>query len=206
MTWTTDRQNPQPPFGRKAARWFRARLAAYLEEVAFRDAARKVTSRDLLPHAVEWYASQPRRFVRWVAATRYSGPGFASGGWELAADAVLDAFPQALTEAQRAAAAAVSAQFSTLDEWLAADLAGTIARAPLGGSASLDAETRTKLGAASYRRQLWWPLTCPECGAGWRRRMETRGAGFVVPVAADRQATRCPDCRAKRRQGRRAAS
>ncbi len=96
--------------------------------------------------------------------------------------------------------------FRTLEEWLVADLTGTLAAAPQGGSVVLNEEVRWQLYCARRRRELTRPVACASCGTPWQRRVEIRGSiGCVVAVAADRVATRCPSCRAKRKTAPRGA-
>lgn len=185
----------EPPFNRRALRWFRARVADILQGVAM-DVP--TTRREPLTGAepyfdalLEWYCARARRFAYWTAAPHYHGRGFSAGHWTVFHGEVELAFEQAQAEATRAHAAEALASVPSLDAWLEADLAGTLPAAPIGGSATLAPAQREALRTRKGDRELRARLrkTCPSCGARWAVR-----SGLQFPH--DLNAKRCPDCRA----------
>jgi hypothetical protein len=120
-----------PRFGKAAARWYRAALAAKLPTVI--DATKYG---HVLPHLVDWYAERPGQFVTWKPAEVYYGPGFAAGAWAVlwervyAEPAVGHAWRAAVARAdavaREAARRADAARFPTLDAWLEAERRGLL--------------------------------------------------------------------------------
>jgi hypothetical protein len=184
-----DPQDGKPKFGRKAQRWFRARLLQHLRELQVEPA--------LLDALADWYVEETTLYVRWVPATRYSGKGFALGGWELHDDRVLADLLTGLEAVRATVATAAANAFTSLDEWLAADLAGTIPAYgyQLGGSPRLPEALRGKLKSATWRRDLLRPRECPDCHGAWRVRTVQWKVGGVGIAGHDRDAKRCHECR-----------
>jgi hypothetical protein len=180
------------PLGRKATRWFRFRIAAWLEQYATQGGAGVVTKPDVLAALVEWYAEMPRRYLKWVAAERYFGSRYSSGGWELIPRVILQDLGDGIVEATRVASAAANAKFASLDEWLRADMNGSLAYSPEGGSSDLTKECRESLAFRALLRRskvkVRTPKVCPSCGASWVAR---HGDNFPRDI----RAKRCPDCR-----------
>lgn len=77
--------------------------------------------------------------------------------------------------------------------------------APEGGSARLPEALRREIELNAFSRREWWPKLCPSCGESWRpRKAHNRYA--TVPQGHDREAKRCPSCRATKPAKRRTRS
>lgn len=91
------------------------RVAAYGERVGA----------DVLELMVEWLCARPERFLRWQDLPEYRGDDYACGYWKLEEGALHRALWEAMQDAQ---AQRESADYPTLEEWLAALHGGRLVR------------------------------------------------------------------------------
>lgn len=194
----------EPPFERRALRWFRCRVADILMGVAIDiPAGTREPLNGTEPYfadLLDWYCARSRRYVYWTAAVHYQGRGFATGHWSVYSGEIEIDFERAQAEATRVHAARELADVASLDQWLAADLAGSLPAAPLGGSHELPEQARAALTTLKQERELRARLrkTCPQCGGRWSVR-----SGLEFPH--DLNAKRCPSCREAKSRKRPAA-
>lgn len=192
----------EPPFDRRALRWFRQRLSDILRG-ALDVPANKMDlagNEPYFAHLLDWYCERVHRYVHWTPSIHYHGRGFAMGHWEVYWGEVEEDFGRAVVEAKRAHAAQALAPIASLEEWLAADLAGTLPAAPVGGSVALSGDLRARLYFSRLKREPKVPdvRRCPSCSVDWTVRVESKYFGL------DLHSKRCPACREQARQKRKA--
>jgi hypothetical protein len=173
-----------PTFGRDEAVWLRRRIMAHVfgdlnPETGWRTGPDKLGWPPcLIDEFLDVYAAEdPLRFVEWIDNDTFLGEGFANGSWHLKPKAV-DAFSkQALDIVDRAIDAR---EFPTLDEWLKADIDGTLCfRGEAGGMSLVSPELRDAIKAKRAER-------------GDRRRCRACGEAFKADRA---NAKNCQPCR-----------
>lgn len=152
-----------PKFGKKASAWFgrllRTRLTTddpqWVEFFGVRITAGELDA------VVSWLAESPMKYVKWKDSDEYHGGGFANGGWVISWEAVRDALPDVLS---RIRAAGQAARFPTLDEWLLADLRGSVKiETARGGAEKLPKRLRRELQQKARARRKGKPRTCCTC-------------------------------------------
>ncbi|MBK7907546.1 MAG: hypothetical protein IPJ78_13430 [Gemmatimonadetes bacterium] len=194
MTWKMD-ETPErrPKFGRRALAWFRS---AVRYGVRSANAPRGVDPDDFRERLVDWFASDHFAYVGWVPHDEYRGMGYPTGAWRLDQPAILRDLPNAVQAVQDECARLMLARLSSLEDWLAADLSGTLPAAPGGGATALPSAVRDGLRVAAHGRRERSPRLCPDCGRTWRPRTRiVAGSAWRVFVGNDRLAKRCPECR-----------
>lgn len=194
--WEGKEDDGRTRFGRKARLWFAHALrASFTEET---DDHKRVIQDDDLDEFVAWYCEDPERYVEWQPEDTYRGRRFAAGGWAINNGIVNADYDQAREEIERARLRAIdAAHISSLDDWLRADIAGTLQFPGCrGGTWGWDQspEVQSSLAAAARLRRRNWPRRCRGCGESFK--------------ADHHKARRCPTCRAEGRtvQSKRARS
>ncbi len=172
-------------FGRRARAWFLEAVYAYLTVPTKPGAAPVVEDADTAWAIARRLQLNAPELVYWQPMDRYSGRGFSTGSYQLRLAAILQAVEVIAREMKDAALAKASAHITTLDEWLAADLAGTLPRGAEGGAAKIPAHDREWLAIyAAARRNTITP--CATCGMRFKR--------------AHMKRRNCPSCVAKNRE------
>jgi hypothetical protein len=173
-----------PHFGRKGKQWLARHLRTWLLQnggtIPWRMVIGEVTP------IVEWFCEQPLRYIMWKDATEYHGKGYSFGAWIVHWDIVKDDLADGLQKlrAQKAQAADAS-RITSLDDWLRADIGGTLEyRGAQGGTAQLSKELRERLARAALRRRRYWHRACDDCGESF--------------VPKRRNGRRCEECLARR--------
>ena len=170
--WTDDDAPAAgPQFGAGGRAWFRAWSLSRKGVTALPP--------DLRGRVVDLLTARAESLVSWIPADVYRGPGFSNGEWQVNAIA----WTAALNDCQKIA---TTERFPTLDAWLQADAAGTLAhKGATGGQAQLPRALRDTLIVAAWGRRKAWPKRCRSCGESF---------------SPDRRnAKNCPTCRAQSR-------
>lgn len=165
-SWSEDGDDGLPTFGRKARAWFLRSLRANLREKC------PLRVNDELEPIVQWLAADPRRYVEWLDDEQYRGRRYSNGAWVIDWKAVAEGFHAALADI---VTAAECERLRTLDDWLRADLDGSLKYVRAGGSGSLSREVREQLAETARARRRTWPIGCVDCGKTFRRRPRARG-------------------------------
>lgn len=174
-----------PKFGKKGMAWFARSLLAALRAMEQKEPD-KLKGLSLEAVVAEYVAVEQQciatyssGYVSWVDDESYRGKGDAFGVWQIDYDLVKHDLRETVADLVRIRARDLDAErHTTLDAWLEADRAGTLAHAgEQGGAEGMPDELRAPvLAAAAVRRRR---KDCP-CG----RRF----------VAERWNAVRCPDC------------
>lgn len=174
--WCDDRgDRPPVKFGRKARQWFERKIRAQ-----FKTSFDKWGDEEQVALVVAYYLERVDRYVIWVDAAEWHGPGFSNGYWSYLSWAVDADVAKALHARDRALDAL---RFPSLDEWLEAEANGWLyATGEEGGAAYLAEEERETMHARSISRSF----------VRDRRRTCRCGASFIV---GRRDAKRCDKCR-----------
>jgi hypothetical protein len=135
---------------------------------------------------IDWLTSRIDRFTIFVPLAEYRGDNYAMGGWQVRWNAIHRVIADVcceIVEAKRVARDA--ARYPTLDDWLRADIAGTLRhRGADGGMGKVPGKVRGRLKReASARRLALLRSTAIVCACG---------ASFTPDRA---NATRCDKCR-----------
>jgi hypothetical protein len=195
--WKPENGDGRVKFGHKARQWMagliRARLVAEYRKRGV------VWEADQLDAVVAWYEPwvcvsedleslgiETPYYATWVPTDSYRGSGFSTGEWRVLWYEVLRDLPEAVV----AVARTIDAKWiHSLEDWLRADLAGTLHYGGAkGGTDRLDQHQRLELMDATYRRRKSWPRICADCG-------ESR-------PPAKLNAKRCRECVELRKQKR----
>jgi hypothetical protein len=153
--WTEDGDDGLPKFGKKARRWFMRLLRAKLE------ANRFDIKDDELEPVLARFAANPMPFITWNDAEDYHGRNYSNGAWKIDWNVVVYGVAAALNELR---AEAESARFPTLDDWLRAEVKGTLdSTGRMGGSAKLPKKLRRELQAAARARRKNRARICRTC-------------------------------------------
>lgn len=120
-------------------------------------------------------------------ASEFRGRGFSHGAWILDMDAINADLALAKDQLCRARLRAIDAEvIHSLDDYLRADIEGTLAYAGAeGGSGMIETELQNELSAKAWKRRMRWPRKCTACGESF--------------TPDRRTAARCPTCLAERR-------
>lgn len=182
-------------FGTRARLWLERRMRQELEKYNNGTAPTKrygvlpITQDDVVG-LVPWFMEDATHYVEWIFYDDYAGARYTRGAWRFNAETVKRDIPQGMEELRdRAAHAADAATVATLDDWLRADMAGTLQHAGwLGGAKDmrLTPEERRGLNYSALTRRYRWPKACATCGESFR----------------DGSCKNCKACRAKRRKGK----
>lgn len=144
-----------PKFGKKARKWFLRLLRAKLEGNRF-----DITDEELEP-VIARFAGDPMPYVKWKDSDQYHGGQYSNGSWTIDWSAVVEGCASALRELR---ADAEMARFPTLDDWLHAEVEGTLpASCARGGSAKLPKKLRRELQTAARIRRKNRPRICRGC-------------------------------------------
>lgn len=147
-----------PNFGRKARKWFARLVRAKIEEGPSFGMTEE--EREKL---IERFLADPMPYVTWTDAEEYHGRGWSNGAWSIDWNAVREGCQAALEELR---AEAETARFPTLDDWLRAELEGTLSsHGASGGSEKLSKKLRRELLAAARARRKNRPRICRSCRA-----------------------------------------
>lgn len=172
--WKGEESEGFPKFGKKARQWFLRSLRANLKEKCF------LRAKDELESIVQWLAADPTAYVTWIDDEQYHGRRYSNGAWVIDWKAIAEGCDAALADST---ATAERSRLRTLDDWLRADLDGSLKHIPAGGSVSLNQEVREQLAETARARRRTWPIGCVDCGETFLRRPGSRGK----PI-------RCPPC------------
>lgn len=160
-----------PTFGNKARKWFRRKLRAKLGSF-------KVPGDEIEP-VLDCLASDPMPYVEWEDDDSYRGRGYSNGSWSIDWGAVRLGCEAALKDLR---SETERTRFSTLDDWLRADVEGKLPPSSArGGSAKLPKKLRRELLAAARARRKHRPRICRVCKSEF------------MPTC--NRALRCPTCR-----------
>ena len=146
--------------------WLRARLESH-------EPIRQVEPTRVRHHLVDWFMESAAHFVAWYPERFYRGADRDNGAWGIREQAVDANVKHGLVSAWARYDAEQREhdrnEFATLDDWLAADVAGTL-KAPgaKGGSAKLPHVARMRLHSKAFARRERWPLPCANCGTSFR--------------------------------------
>jgi hypothetical protein len=126
--WRGDSEGSPVRFGRKARAWLRRRLLARMFIKHPTDAATYCADgvewdEYSVNLALAWYMEHPMRYTHWTDNDEYRGHGWSNGAWEFDDVAVQKDWRQAVDFVDRTLDAE---KCLTVDEWLAADSAGTL--------------------------------------------------------------------------------
>jgi hypothetical protein len=168
------------PFGRRAQGWLRRQIRSWLETAEGAD-------EEKVAELLDWYMETPLRYVNWKDCDEYHGRGFSMGAWTVDWPTVREDFDLGRTRlAEREAQARDYALgIRTLDDWLRADIAGTLTHpGAIGGMLFVADSLR-------YRGRTL-------------RRMAPCDACRKVFKLDRRNARNCPDCRVRLRAEREA--
>jgi len=117
---------------------------------------------------IEWYMLDPMRYVKWLPEASFRGKGYSVGAWVLDVEMVYFDVKQAREETEHKRQLAIDAarEFTSLEEWLDADLKGDLAYPGCqGGFGALTAEgTPAEQRNAAVSRRARWPRGCQTCG------------------------------------------
>lgn len=173
-------------FGRKAKLWLASAIRERLTATDEKHPEPRVYGQEL-EDIVAWYCEEPMFYVTWVPAAEYRGRGFSHGAWQLDYAAINRDFKLGRKVCLvRRTLEIDNARIKSLDEWLRADIAGTL-KCPgrFGGTEELSAEVVKNLSSAAANRRKRWPRRCVQCDRSFK--------------PDHHKATRCPSCRAERR-------
>jgi hypothetical protein len=169
----TDDRSPhdgRTKFGRRAGAWYRQRIADFLRSNGglFGIAVGEID--DLAAELVNYYVEDSRLpwYGRWVAEEHYRGRRYSAGFWTLDERLLLAELPQEIMQLRRSKAReSDKARLASLDDWLRADIAGTLQfGGEKGGAPNLLPELRSKMRlAAKVRRRR----KCAKCGCRFIR-------------------------------------
>ncbi len=146
---------------------------------------------ELQEDLLSWYLEDSSLYVSWVPTPAYFGPKHACGSWKVETEIVERDYLLGWKTVRRRNARIHDPAFSTLDEWLRADAAGTL-RDPghPGGKFEMDLplQDHARLLSASYKRRKSWPQSCPQCGESFRKKVSNQ--------------KRCDNCRSREATGK----
>lgn len=172
-------------FGRRAHAWFTRAVQHFLTTPTDKRPA-LLGDVDVAVLTADLFAADARSFAKWVPENEYLGNAFVTGRWEVDKPAIEAALPSMLRVLEDAARARVASTIVTLDEWLAADLAGKLPTGGAGGSARLPDALQVSLNDAAMVRDRHWPRPCGTCSESFKP-----GKGARV---------NCPKCVAAKRE------
>lgn len=182
-------------FGTRARLWLERRMRQELERYNNGTAPTKrygvlpITQDDVVG-LVPWFMEDATHYVEWIFYDDYAGARYTRGAWRFNAETVKRDIPQGMEALRdRAAHTADAKAVATLDDWLRADMAGTLQHAGwLGGAEDmrLTPAERADLSDKAFARRYNWPKACATCGESFR------GGEYK----------NCKACRAKRRKGK----
>lgn len=195
-------------FGKRARRWFSLAVLCHLWHSRGANGAKLFDDEALVERLAEWFTEEAECYVVWVPTKGYVGKGFTTGEWQLDAFALKRDLPTALQEIRNTSVRELARGIGSLDEWLLADLRGTLPTSgAVGGSVHFTEERRRGLHLRKMRLTEWGPYReCQTCHHRFRmdRRhrahcQECRAAGKAplppiggeTPVREDRD---CLDC------------
>lgn len=142
---------------------------------------------ELVPYAVAWYLEKPTRVIYWAPSDMWK-EGEGSGYWCFHEPWFVSSWPRCLQAARAALDAELALRdaerFTTLDEWLHADMTGALESAGArGGRTKLPEPLRDRMSEAACTRRRHWPRRCTKCDTEFR--------------PEKRNVKRCHDCRAR---------
>lgn len=154
----------KPRFGRKGRRWLARCIKEKLQEMKTKENGPARDGMEWDTDAlVQWFMQKPRRFVKWENADEYRGKSYTTGAWVVVWDKVNKTIPTAISEAE-------NEPIESLDDWLRADLEGTLISAIDGGAHNLPGKLRRQLAQSARARRMLIPLVCVDCRVEFPRR------------------------------------
>lgn len=168
--WKGKKPKDGPPkFGRKAQRWFRHAVFQWLTTEPEEGQAH-VRDDSLAWKVVDWYLEEHGVYVTWVPGDGYYGPRYSWGSWRLDEVTLTRDVRRGLQEVHNRCAAVVADSIASLDDWLRADLNGTLPIAgALGASVLFSDERKRDLHFSMLRLTEYGPIKqCKVCDHRFR--------------------------------------
>jgi hypothetical protein len=151
MDWRGE-SDDAPRFTRGARRWFAQHIRAAIETEPQATAIYELRPEEI-GQVVGWLQERYTEYVSYLPTEEYRGRGWSHGAWVVDRAALKTGWRLALNTIRGDEGEAEASVTDSLDEWLRADIAGTVQGVKGGDAAIPDEQWASLAGAADARRK-----------------------------------------------------